>query len=121
MKFKYLVVHVDEALADRVSPGDIMVDDKRHEADGWTSWTLRNRNKDSTISAVAIGKFVKTTAVNGTPGFVRHLERVAAQVAAFGESDLVDEPDVRAAWEKCVQDTQRAVTEARAELAVTVQ
>lgn len=117
-KFRYLVVSVDEKLADRVAPGDIMVDRKRHESDGWTSWMFHSMEdqSNSVITALKIGKLVETGAEKGTPEFADFLDSVARQVADLGDSPEMADPDVAKAWRKCYADCINAATEARAAL-----
>lgn len=51
MKYRYIVTTVDERLADRSPVGTIMVDEKRHDKDGWTSWLIHDSETGS-MSAI---------------------------------------------------------------------
>jgi hypothetical protein len=56
-KQRYVVTGVEGDMADRVPVGTILVDAKRHEADGWTSWMFHTmgRGITSTITAYHVG------------------------------------------------------------------
>lgn len=114
--YKYLVVEVDDRLkSDKVYPGAVMVDQKRHETDGWTSWCIHSSDDGSMsyITAVVLGKYPGPHGLEkGTPEYAKFQRTEATRAATMATKDrYLQTPEVRAAMAKLVADLEEFATE----------
>lgn len=117
-KYKYLVVAVDGKLVGRVTPGTVMVDTKRHESDGWTSWTMHDQADQSMshMSAIVLGPYHGPHGMEkGTPELATFHRTEATRVAKMATKDrYLQDADVRSAMATLVAELEAIAVEAEA-------